>query len=108
MFVSIKRNLNDGNSLLLCSNVQPLIGGPNMQVLCISKRRKTETWGQVIDLVTKVRKYLSLLVYLNGNNAAEWENNIKYASSYPMNWTVKNWFVQDFKGHGHDTDEWRD
>ena len=25
-----------------------------------------------------------------------------------MNWTVKNWFVQDFKGHGHDTDELRD
>ena len=52
-----------------------------------------------------------LLVYLNGNNAAEGEDNIKYASSYPMNWTVKNWFVQDFKdfkGHGHDTDEWRD
>ena len=25
-----------------------------------------------------------------------------------MNWTVKNWiFVQDFKGHGHDPDEWR-
>ena len=24
-----------------------------------------------------------------------------------MNWTVKNWFVQDFQGHGHDTDEWR-
>ena len=49
-------------------------------------------------------------VYLNGNNAAEGENNnfIKYASSYPMNWTVKNWFVQDFKGHGHDTDEWHD
>ena len=22
-----------------------------------------------------------------------------------MNWTVKNWFVQDFKGHDH---EWRD
>ena len=39
------------------------------------------------------------------------ENNIKYASSYPMNWTVKNWFVQDFKGlkgHGHDADERRD
>ena len=38
------------------------------------------------------------------------ENNIKYASSYPtcMNWTMKNWFVQDFKGYGHDTDEWRD
>ena len=44
-------------------------------------------------------------VYLNGNNAAEGENSIKYASSYPMNWTVKNWFVQDFKGHGHDTNE---
>ena len=25
------------------------------------------------------------LVYLNGNNAAEGENNVKYASSYPMN-----------------------
>ena len=25
-----------------------------------------------------------------------------------MNWTVNNWFVQDFKGHGNDTDEWRD
>ena len=25
-----------------------------------------------------------------------------------MKWKVKNWFVQDFKGHGHDTDEWRD
>ena len=25
-----------------------------------------------------------------------------------MNWTVKNWFVEDFKRHGHDTDEWRD
>ena len=79
-----------------------------MQVFCISKHRETETWGQVIDLVTKVRKYLSLLVYLHGNNVAEWENNIKYASSYPMNWAVKNWFVQDFKGHGHDTDEWCD
>ena len=35
------------------------------------------------------------LVYLNGNNAAEGENNIKYANGYPMNWTVKNWFAQD-------------
>ena len=35
------------------------------------------------------------LVYLNGNNAAEGESNIKYANSYPMNWTVKNWFTQD-------------
>ena len=25
-----------------------------------------------------------------------------------MNWTVKSWFVQDFKGQGHDTDQWRD
>ena len=25
-----------------------------------------------------------------------------------MNWTVKDWFVEDFKHHGHDTDEWRD
>ena len=35
------------------------------------------------------------LVYLNGNNAAEGEDKIKYANSYPMNWTVKNWFAQD-------------
>ena len=38
------------------------------------------------------------LVYLNGNNAAEGENNIKYANSqnsYSMDWTVKNWFAQD-------------
>ena len=25
-----------------------------------------------------------------------------------MNWTGKNWFVQDFKGHGHETDKWSD
>ena len=26
----------------------------------------------------------------------EGENNFKYAAnSYPMNWTVKNWFAQD-------------
>ena len=56
----------------------------------------------------KVHVSIYILVYLNGNNAAEGENNIKHASSYPMNWTVKNWFVEDFKGHGHDTDEWRD
>ena len=34
-------------------------------------------------------------MYLNGNNAAEGENNIKYANSNLMNWTVKNWFAQD-------------
>ena len=28
---------------------------------------------------------LSILIDLNGNNAAEGENNIKYANSYPMN-----------------------
>ena len=47
-------------------------------------------------------------IYYYTNNAAEGENNIKYASSYPMNWTANNWLVQDFKGHGQDTDEWRD
>ena len=29
--------------------------------------------------------YVIKLVYLNGNNAAEGESNIKYANSYPMN-----------------------
>ena len=53
-------------------------------------------------------KIKTSIQYLNGNNAAEWENNIKYASSYPINWTVKNWLLQDFKGHDHDTDVWCD
>ena len=58
------------------------------------KRYKfAHTW--VIQLVQ--------LVYLNGNNAAEGENNIKYASSYPMNRTVKIWFV-----YSHDRDKWSD
>ena len=61
-------------------------------------KQRFKLWGEDI----------STLVYLNGNNAAGGENNIKYANRYPMDWTVKNWFVQDFKGHGHDTDEWRD
>ena len=38
-------------------------------------------WPLVIQLVW----YILKLVYLNGNNAAEGENNIKYANSYPMN-----------------------
>ena len=46
-------------------------------------------------LVIHLVWYILKLVYLNGNNAAEGENNIKYANSYPMNWTVKNWFEQD-------------
>ena len=45
-----------------------------------------------------------ILVCQNGNNAAEGENNIMYASSYPMNWTVKNWLQYFRKG----TDEWRE
>ena len=31
------------------------------------------------------REFKFRLVYLHGNNAAEGENNIKYANSYPMN-----------------------
>ena len=44
---------------------------------------------------SKPALFIFKLVYLNGNNAAEGENNIKYANSYPMNWTVKNRFAQD-------------
>ena len=39
---------------------------------------------------------INLLVYLNGNNAAEGESNIKYANSYPMNWTVNNWLRKTY------------
>ena len=35
--------------------------------------------------ICKCQANTVLLVYLNGNNAAEGENNIKYANSYPMN-----------------------
>ena len=38
---------------------------------------------QIENLNTCIRT--EILVYLNGNNAAEGENNIKYANSYPMN-----------------------
>ena len=48
------------------------------------------------DQASSSHGYITLkLVYLNGNNASEGENNMKYANSYPMNWTVKNWFAQD-------------
>ena len=39
--------------------------------------------------------FARLSIPVNGNNAAEGENNFKYANSYPMNWAVKNWFAQD-------------
>ena len=34
-------------------------------------------------LVPMRHDYIIKLVYLNGNNVAEGENNIKYANSYP-------------------------
>ena len=47
--------------------------------------------GNYIDHCLAWNKHVIYkLVYLNGNNAAVGENNIKHASSYPMNWTVKN------------------
>ena len=48
-----------------------------------------ESWWDILRVLQ------TKLVYLNGNNAAEGESNIKYANSYPMKWTVKNWFAQD-------------
>ena len=55
-----------------------------------------QVWVVLLAIKLKWIKKIKLkLVYLNGNNAAEGENNIKYANSYPMNWTVKNWFAQD-------------
>ena len=56
------------------------------------KRWLQETPCTLIDFSVNTT---DILVYLNGNNAAEGENNIKYANSYPMKWTVKNWFAQD-------------
>ena len=46
-------------------------------------------------LHTTIWHYFKKLVYLNGtDNAAEVANNVNYGNSYPMNWTVKNWFAQ--------------
>ena len=39
-----------------------------------------ENLGTLQDIVWNLK-----LVYLNGNNAAKGENNIKYANSHPMN-----------------------
>ena len=51
---------------------------------------KTERGQYPAILTEKTWSIKDILVYLNGNNAAEGENNIKYANSYPMNLTVKN------------------
>ena len=55
----------------------------------MNKENKKATWkliGSVINRKkTNCTKAINRLVYLNGNNAAEGENNIKYANSYPMN-----------------------
>ena len=58
---------------------------------------------EVIDIFTceDIVSFLSICYHslyhwlLYNNNAAEGESNVKYANSYPMNWTVKNWFAQD-------------
>ena len=76
---------------------------------CLKRRcRKTIYFESAQCRIWLVNDMEYLLVYLNGNNAADGKNNIKYTSSYPIKWTVKNWYVQDFKDHGHDADEWRD
>ena len=48
---------------------------PHFDVICeLLRNRQTTTWNIFVKLV-----------YLNGNNVAEGENNIKYANSHPMN-----------------------
>ena len=56
------------------------------------------TWLITSELANQSKSTIDLcgiheLVDLDDNNAAEGENNIKYASSYRINWTVKNWIV---------------
>lgn len=58
-FVSIKRDSNGRNGVLLRSNLQPLVGRPDMQVLCISKRRKTKRQVQAMDPAIKIRNYVA-------------------------------------------------
>ena len=50
---------------------------------CFEKASESELKPQRVADGTMVCRIK--LVYLNGNNAADWENNIKYAHSYPMN-----------------------
>ena len=57
--------------------------------------QRSYLYRQSLDSDCIMTALFGKLVYLNGNNAAKGENNIKYANSYPMNWAVKNWFAQD-------------
>ena len=54
------------------------------QTLTLTLKISTVTRSQIHNVLHAIL-YKVELVYLNGNNAAEGENNIKYANSYPMN-----------------------
>ena len=74
---------------------------PKIQILKVTKRKQKKwgLWETVVQnenrlfntcsdscsLNNYIKENKNKLVYLNGNNAAKGENNIKYASSYPMN-----------------------
>ena len=52
-------------------------------MVCVCRQYKARSDWLIATELLGIIYYL--LVYLNGNNAAEGENNIKYANSYPMN-----------------------
>ena len=51
----------------------------------ICEKKTVTVKMQIIIRNNDWQAMINKLVYLNGNNAAEGENNIKYANSYPMN-----------------------
>ena len=99
LFTSEQPKKNKRAFAAICSQIKSLFGPLVVQLVWyILKQLFTSVSVKVVDIYLHFgeKYYLAiLLVYLNSNNAAEGENNIKYANSYPMNWTVKNWFAQD-------------
>ena len=58
---------------------------PSLSNDLFTKGRPRDHYGVFVSSTRDENTKRTKLVYLNGNNAAEGENNIKYASSYPMN-----------------------
>ena len=58
---------------------------PSLSNDLFTKGRPRDDYGVFVSSARDENTKRTKLVYLYGNNAAEGENNIKYASSYPMN-----------------------
>ena len=89
LFTSEQPKKNKMAFVGILSQIKSLFGPLVIQLVWyILKQLFTSVSVKVVDIYLHFgeKYYLAiLLVYLNSNNAAEGENNIKYANSYPMN-----------------------